>query len=50
MGMSAASEPVNSFIIVIYMIFDLLIVCSSFFMTAPLEMVALITTWIYLMI
>ena len=41
MGMSAASEPLNSFIIVIY---DLLIVYSSFFMTTPLEMVALTTS------
>ena len=32
------------------MIHDLLIVFSSFFMTAPLEMVALTTSRIYLMI
>ena len=32
------------------MIYDLLIVFSSFFMIAPLEMVALTTSWIYLMI
>ena len=47
MGMSAASEPLNSFIIVIC---DLLIVYSSFFMTTPLEMVALTTSRIYLVI
>ena len=32
------------------MIYDLLIVFSSFFMSAPLEMVALTTSRIYLMI
>ena len=32
------------------MIYELLIVFSTFFMTAPLEMVALITSQIYLMI
>ena len=47
MGKSAASEPLNSFIIVIYMIYDFLIVFSSIFMTAPLEMVALTTSLIY---
>ena len=31
------------------MIYDLLIVFSSFFMTAPLELVALTTSHIYLM-
>ena len=33
-----------------YMIYDLLIVFSSFYITAPLQMVALTTSWIYLMI
>ena len=32
------------------MIYDLLIVFSSHFLTAPLEMVSLTTSWIYLMI
>ena len=32
------------------MIYDLLIVFSSFFMTVPLEIVALTTSWIYLII
>ena len=45
MGTSAASEPLNFFIIVIY---NLLIVFFSFFMTAPLEMVAVIISLIYL--
>ena len=50
MGTSTASEPLNSSIIVIqYIIYDL-IVFSSFFMTAPLEMDALATSGIYLMI
>ena len=43
-----ASEPLNFFII-LYMIFNLLIVFSSFFMTAPLE-IELTTSRIYLMI
>ena len=34
----------------LYMIYDLLIVLSSIFMTAPSEMVAFITSQIYLMI
>ena len=50
MGTSAASEPLNSFIIDIYMIYDLLIVFSSFYMTAPLEMVALTTSQILLLV
>ena len=49
MGTSAASEPLNSLVIVIFMIYDLLIV-FSFFMTTPLDMVALTTSRIYLMI
>ena len=47
MGTGARSEPLNFFIIVIY---DLLIVFSSFFMSVPLEMEALITSQIYLII
>ena len=47
MGTSTVSEPLNFFIIVIY---DLLIVFSSFFMTVPLETVVLTTSKIYLMI
>ena len=50
MGMSAASEPLNFFVVVIYMIFNLLIVFSSLFMAAPLKMVALTTSRIYLMV
>ena len=51
MGTGTASEPLNSFIIVINdQIYDLTIVFSSFFMPAPLEMVALTTSHIYLMI
>ena len=34
MGTRAASEPLYSFIIVIYLIYDILIVFSYFFMTA----------------
>ena len=49
MGTSVASEPLNSFIIV-KMIYDLLIVFSSFFMTMTLEMVAFSTSRIYLII
>ena len=45
MGTSVASEPLN-----FYMIYDLLIIISSPFLNAPLEMVALTTAWIYLMI
>ena len=45
METSAASEPLNFFIIVIYDI-----VVFSFFITAPLEMVAITTSRIYLMI
>ena len=49
MGTSASSEPLNSFYDCnAIMICDLLIVLSSFFMTAPLEMVTLTTSWIYL--
>ena len=48
MGTSAASEPIV-FIIVIC-IYDQLIIFSSFFMTTPLEMVALTTLRTYLMI
>ena len=49
MGTSAASEPLYFFIIVI-MIYDLLTIFSSFFMTLTLELVALTTLRIYLMI
>ena len=45
MGTSAASEPLNSF-----HNYDLLIVFSSFLTNAPLEMVALTTSQIYLML
>ena len=43
------SFPLNSFIIVIYIIYDLLIVFSPF-VTAPFEMVALTTSRTYFMI
>ena len=49
MGTSAAREPLDSFIIV-FIIYGLLIVFSSFFMNAPLEIDALTTSRIYLMI
>ena len=49
MGTSAVNEPLNFFIIVI-MIYDLFILFSSFFLTAPMEMVALTTSQIYLML
>ena len=50
MGTSAVSEPHNFFIVVLHMIYDLLIVFSTFFMTVALEIVALTTSRIYLMI
>ena len=49
MGKSVASEPLYSFIIVIYM-YDILIVFSFPFLTAPSEMVAVANLKIYLMI
>ena len=49
MGTSAANEPLDSFISA-YMIYELLIVFSYFFMSSPLEMVAFTTSRIYLVI
>ena len=46
MGTSAASGPLNLFIIVIFMLYDLPKVFSS----PPIENSALTTLWIYLII
>ena len=51
MGTSVEGGPLNFFTIVKYVSYDLLIVFSSPFLIAPLEMVTLTTnTQIYLMI